>query len=66
MDCYHCKYYHQGYTDNKCELTESENFYTLNKCNMIDDNYNFLEDDEYYGWKKKTSADKLIENRKLI
>lgn len=59
MYCYKCKYYRSGMTDNKCLLTKDENFRTPNRehpCTCIDDNYCYIENDPYMGWKKGEKA----------
>jgi hypothetical protein len=64
MNCWKCKYYYGGCFDNKCELTGDENFFADGECILIDDNYKFLETENFYAWKKGENSDDFIKERK--
>lgn len=58
MKCRDCHFYHSGYLWNRCDLTESEYYHECisSDCDIIDDNYIFIEDCEPMGFVKGKSA----------
>lgn len=47
MNCFNCPHYKSGYMSNSCGVTQSENFYTQDDCNLVNDDGSLNYDNEY-------------------
>ena len=46
MNCYNCIYYEQHGMSNECKAFGWDNFNPFQDCDLVDDNFNIIKDDE--------------------